>query len=673
MDAEQVETLSISSPVKQGNKRIFVNNVDLFTGKNIGKYLNGCFPGASQQPLDAEDEEAASVRSYEASSPQEGTFDVCGSLSHREGGRPPWIAHIVDSSDRESMEEALLDCDVIVYNITDGAAQLEEARWAVSTLHGHIDELSSQKIFILLSTVMTWAKSKLMDAEDPDIPFTEEDFRKRRAHPNFKEHMSLEKHALKLGKTNKSKLMTYVVASGLTYGCEEEVFHFFFKEAWHNAPFLPVLGGGENNQPTIHIQDLASVVQNIIDGRPKTKYILAVDDSRSTLEDIIKAISVHLSNGCVKQIPIADVFLYKDITQVQCDMLLVDLPMEASCVKDRMNIRWVAEMGVVENAAAVVAEFRKSRGLLEKSAARANDDGDDGDDDDGKAMEDKELLDAIREAQEINNGRIEDQYITNFFRDILLSKQCQNQGFILDGYPKTTDQAKVLFAVTDEDREDNPDGDLKYNALIMPEVVVHLEAPDTFLKERVINLPEAVVHGTHNSEAGFTRRLDEYSLINTEDETVLNYFDELEIHPERINIATDDSPEMKQTVEQIVEIIGAPRNYGPSEEELEEARRLAVEKKLREQEEARMKRQQEEATETAERAASEAEWAARLQRVRQQESELLATRSVPMRNYLMRHVMPTLTQGLLECSKVRPDDPVDYLAEYLFKNNPSSV
>ena len=27
----------------------------------------------------------------------------------------------------------------------------------------------------------------------------------------------------------------------------------------------------------------------------------------------------------------------------------------------------------------------------------------------------------------------------------------------------------------------------------------------------------------------------------------------------------------------------------------------------------------------------------------------------------MKHVMPTLAQGLIECCKMRPDDPVDYL------------
>ena len=36
----------------------------------------------------------------------------------------------------------------------------------------------------------------------------------------------------------------------------------------------------------------------------------------------------------------------------------------------------------------------------------------------------------------------------------------------------------------------------------------------------------------------------------------------------------------------------------------------------------------------------------------------------------MSHVMPTLTKGLIECCKQKPEDPIDYLAEYLFKNNP---
>lgn len=55
----------------------------------------------------------------------------------------------------------------------------------------------------------------------------------------------------------------------------------------------------------------------------------------------------------------------------------------------------------------------------------------------------------------------------------------------------------------------------------------------------------------------------------------------------------------------------------------------------------------------------------RLNEVKREEYELLEAQSIPLRNYLMKHVMPTLTQGLIECCKTRPDDAIDYLVSYI--------
>lgn len=49
-----------------------------------------------------------------------------------------------------------------------------------------------------------------------------------------------------------------MVATGLTYGMEENVFHYMFKAAWHNVPEIQVFGKGGNFLPTIHIIDLAA-------------------------------------------------------------------------------------------------------------------------------------------------------------------------------------------------------------------------------------------------------------------------------------------------------------------------------------------------------------------------------------------------------------------------------
>jgi hypothetical protein len=55
-----------------------------------------------------------------------------------------------------------------------------------------------------------------------------------------------------------------------------------------------------------------------------------------------------------------------------------------------------------------------------------------------------------------------------------------------------------------------------------------------------------------------------------------------------------------------------------------------------------------------------------LNEVKREEYELLEAQSIPLRNYLMKHVMPTLTQGLIDCCKTRPEDPLDYLVCFIF-------
>lgn len=50
-----------------------------------------------------------------------------------------------------------------------------------------------------------------------------------------------------------------------------------------------------------------------------------------------------------------------------------------------------------------------------------------------------------------------------------------------------------------------------------------------------------------------------------------------------------------------------------------------------------------------------------LQEAVREEEEMLEAQSVPVREYLKEQLMPTLTQGLIQCCKVRPANPEDYL------------
>lgn len=50
-----------------------------------------------------------------------------------------------------------------------------------------------------------------------------------------------------------------------------------------------------------------------------------------------------------------------------------------------------------------------------------------------------------------------------------------------------------------------------------------------------------------------------------------------------------------------------------------------------------------------------------MEKLTEEQEEKLCLASLPLRNYLMKYVLPTLTQGLIEVANLRPDDPVDYL------------
>merc|ERR1712060_991366 len=60
------------------------------------------------------------------------------------------------------------------------------------------------------------------------------------------------------------------------------------------------------------------------------------------------------------------------------------------------------------------------------------------------------------------------------------------------------------------------------------------------------------------------------------------------------------------------------------------------------------------------------EEAHRRQAIAESEAALLEAEAMPLRQYLLSNVVPTLSEGLSEVCKEQPEDPIEYLAQYLF-------
>ena len=70
-----------------------------------------------------------------------------------------------------------------------------------------------------------------------------------------------------------------------------------------------------------------------------------------------------------------------------------------------------------------------------------------------------------------------------------------------------------------------------------------------------------------------------------------------------------------------------------------------------------------------ERDALEKKQQERLVKIKQHMKELDEAKNWSMRQFLMKAIIPVLTEGMIDVYRVGPTDPVDYLAEYIYNKS----
>lgn len=218
----------------------------------------------------------------------------------------------------------------------------------------------------------------------------------------------------------------------------------------------------------------------------------------------------------------------------------------------------------------------------------------------------------------------------------------------------------------------------------VPNRVIVLNAPRSILEKRAQQLSEEDAEATGNTQAAFDARHAEFG---AHIEALATFFERkrgdsqaigdevggievLELHLESEEAFRDAEhfhDAVKAYLEQGGKTAKPPYNFHPTRDELRQMQREFEAKRLEEEARARRQAAEQDEKDAAAHEARVAAERARLELIQREEAALLEVRAKPLRAYLMDTVLPALTEGMLEVVKVQPDDPIDYLAEFLFK------
>jgi len=558
---------------------------------------------------------------------------------------------------------------------------------------------------------------------------TGEDYQKRLPAREYARWKTAETLALSLN--SKENMQAYVVCPGLLYGCGESTLLDSMKASWLQMQTATVvsaagavralaerpseyitaehdktarLGAGRNYVPTVHVRDLARVVSILALGEEEQAYLLCVDTSKATQVDLVQGIIDKVGESFAPGVVEPEAFQSPLGPEESWSpdyprfMAQCDLRVEPCALMQREDFPWWAKEGLVQNLETVASEFCRWRnlrpirillggppaagkttvsaelaqyygilhikldevmaGIQEKAAAEAA----------RQEAGEEEVDEALVEMNQffVDGQPLPIQHEARLIRQWLQKNVCKYRGFVLDGYPRNYAEGKELLLQPVQTEEDLDEPPMELATHLCPDFCVILAPPDEVLRDRVLALPQTAVDGTENTEEGFTGRLAQYKLDNYGlGPSVMDFFRERDIRVLEVMSELN----VFEAVRLFLESEGRPWNNMPTE-------RFLAAKEFALVEEAQMER--EAAKVAAETALDTAEEAVRQQRVTEEQSRIvrleqseqahLEAASQPLQTYFQANVVPILTAGLLETCNIMPEDPVEYMAEYLFEH-----
>lgn len=662
------------------------------------------------------------------------------------GGAPPTVKRLSTRDDpkkAKKMEEAIRSCNVVVLDLFN--CTLKDLYFVLSALKvdpkstpprrtGDIEDKDGNKkdsiTFILISSAMVWANTKLEDlvepattepaegeepvavaegegedaapssAPGPPTAFSEKFWQSRTPVPGsrYEQWKEMEELVRECFSLEGSQVKAFVVGAGVLYGDGEETFTQLFKDAWLGIENHTITSPGTNHIPTVHVRDVARLVRQASYNQelsPETRpYLLAVDKVDAdapapTQADIIKGI-VGEVNGArdVKMIepppatvqldeneetPLPLTALEPGSPEALAEAIALNLKMEPSSLMQQEEFEWHCRGGILKNIRMVAEEFSAERKLRAMRVIIAG----------PPASGKNTLCKAVSDHFNIPllEMKLEDMDST---RNQLGSEVCRYRGYVLNAGLAGWKEVEALFCkdyelpidpeeeeaappAETEDGEAPPPVEKKFERRLsdegtVPQFIVLLQAPEALCRAR------NTAGGKCSSEqlAKDVAQFAERNLVDGQPNIADFFQDTAKIGVFNLPIAGKSEEDMFESTRIYMESgQGRPFNYLKTTDEVAEeivARKLEMEEIAAMKNDGAFERQQ---TQQVEGESAKKQHLERLRMIERHEADQSQLQTLPLREYLMRYMVPNLTEGLIEMCMVLPEDPVDYLANYL--------
>lgn len=531
----------------------------------------------------------------------------------------------------------------------------------------------------------------------------------------------LETLTLSLGSC--TQLRPHVIAAGTLYGNGETVFNELFKAAWLTRPTHAIIAPGDNYIPCVHVRDVARLVRTVAGDSSSKSYLIAVDMSRLKQSDIVQAIVNQMSHK--QQVPLrAAETVHSNFKEEMC----LDLIMKPCAALELPSFAWWCRDGITANIGKLASEFCKWRNLRPIKTIVVGPPGAGAQtlgamiakrylhEDPPHFTFERILQDAMQGdtafarklrrkveklAKKPPGTKLPLKLRTKLIKSRLLSNVCRYRGYVLEGYPTCYEEAEALFMElvpvdgeeekveeeeeqggddenddeeeeappppADEEEEDDSRPKKRIAQSVAPEFVVLLTSSEDRCKARIFN----GLDRSAGSEEDFRRRTLEYRQANLAEDGrpgSREFFTEISgTRVLELDVDSSTDEEAFQAVCIYLEAKGQFFNYLRSDEELARESQAKLERGEAEAEE--LSRLEQEELEAAEKDLQLQRGEREAQRKRvlaEAEAAQLEAEATPLRKYLLQNVVPTLTRGLTEVCKEQPEDPIEFLAQYLF-------